>query len=466
MKLGVALTVGSPDKKIIGVNHYIFQCDGKMNTTKKGDKLEANIYNYLGGLISNDLFWLNKDFCKIYLKKGYHSKDRNGKIVFDVAIEVFLPKQITYSLLILIECKNYRTPVPVDDAEEFYAKIQQISGANIKGIIASTNSFQKGTINFAKSKGIGLLRYFNRSEAKWILTRSPSAIVSNNFAASEWMTAYQGLTKEYFKSQYFDCYCFSGDIYTNSLDSLFNNLTNNGTNATNKRLPSQIFQKKKANHWVVEYKGKQEIEAIAQSILKDINYSGGKVSLESVCEVQHNKNNLKVKFASCTNNLSDHAGLLGSINFNPPEIVLYPEPSHNKFRQRFTLSHELGHFLLKHNMYMSGEYCLESDFDIDQPMSFSFKDISRMEWQANYFASSLLLPKDKLIEDFYEIAQRMDLTNRGFGHLYLDSQPCNLRSFLRVTDILKEKYGVSRTVVKIRLKGLDILKEPEDVLPK
>ena len=437
-----------------------------MNTTQKGDKLETIIYEYLSGLISNNLFWAKKESCKIYLKKGYHSKDRNGKIVFDVAIEVFLPKQSTYSLLILIECKNYRTPVPVDDAEEFYAKIQQISGANIKGIIASSNSFQKGTINFAKSKGIGLLRYFNRSEAKWILTRSPSAIVSNKLAANEWITAYKGLTKEYFKSQYFDCYCFSGNSYTNSLDSFFNNLTKNDTKENNITLPPQILQRKKEDHWIVKYKGKREIETIAQCILKDINYSGGKVSLELVCEVQQNKNNLKVIFAPDTNKSSDHAELLGSINFSPLEIVIYPEPSHNKFRQRFTLSHELGHFLLKHNLYMSGEYCLEGDFDIDQPPLFSFKDISRMEWQANYFASSLLLPKAKVIEDFYEIAQKMDLTNRGFGHLYLDNQPCNLRSFLRVTDILRAKYGVSRTVVKIRLKELDILKEPTDVLLK
>ena len=121
-----------------------------MNTVKKGDKLEQIIYDVFSEDIIKGRFWANKDCCKIFIKKGYYSKDREKDITFDVSIEIYLPGQETYSVLVLIECKNYNHRVPVDDVEEFYAKTQQISGANIKAIVASTNSYQDGTFKFSR----------------------------------------------------------------------------------------------------------------------------------------------------------------------------------------------------------------------------------------------------------------------------------------------------------------------------
>jgi len=71
---------------------------------------------------------------------------------------VYLPGSREYSALVLIECKNYGHPVPVDDVEEFFAKVQQVAAANAKATIASTASFQSGAREFAKSKGMGLIR--------------------------------------------------------------------------------------------------------------------------------------------------------------------------------------------------------------------------------------------------------------------------------------------------------------------
>lgn len=130
-----------------------------MNTIKKGDTLEDKVFELFKEYILKDRFWARKECCEIYKKKGYYSKDRKKNIIFDVAIEIFLPGQKTYSSLVLIECKNYNHKVPVDDVEEFFMKAQQISGGNIKGIVVSNNAFQEGAFNFSESKGIGLLRY-------------------------------------------------------------------------------------------------------------------------------------------------------------------------------------------------------------------------------------------------------------------------------------------------------------------
>ena len=82
-----------------------------------------------------------------------------------------------------------------------------------------------------------------------------------------------------------------------------------------------------------------------------------------------------------------------------------------------------------------------------------------MEWQANNFASFLLLPRGQFTADFFTVVETLELKDRGFGVLYLDEQACNLQNFFRVTDALKRKYNVSREVVKLRLKKMGLLNE-------
>jgi len=144
------------------------------STTEKGNALERHIRDLFQAEIDADRFWVKRQNCKVFLKKGYFSKDRGTEIIFDVSIEVYLPGAREYSSLVLIECKNYGHRVPVDDAEEFFAKVQQVAAANAKAVIASTASFQSGARQFAKSKGMGLIRYFSPENFKWELKRSPS----------------------------------------------------------------------------------------------------------------------------------------------------------------------------------------------------------------------------------------------------------------------------------------------------
>ncbi len=131
------------------------------STTQTGNAFERRVYDLLQTEIDADRFWAKKENCKIFWKKGYYSKDRATDIVFDVSVEVYLPGAKECSLLVLVECKNYAHAVPVDDVEEFFAKVQQVAAANAKSIVASTAAFQSGARAFAKSKGIGLIRCFD-----------------------------------------------------------------------------------------------------------------------------------------------------------------------------------------------------------------------------------------------------------------------------------------------------------------
>ena len=64
--------------------------------------------------------------------------------------------------------------------------------------------------------------------------------------------------------------------------------------------------------------------------------------------------------------------------------------------------------------------------------------------------------------DFFEVLRRHDIRDRGFGHLYVDGQRCNLTNYFAVTDELTLRYGVSREVLKLRLSELGLLKDGRD----
>ncbi|MDR0307022.1 MAG: restriction endonuclease [Chitinispirillales bacterium] len=118
---------------------------------------------------------------KAYQKKGYYSKDRQSEIVTDISIETFLPDASEYSLLTVIECKDYNAAVPVDDIEEFHSKVQQIAGDNVKAIFATSAALQKSALNYAKSKGIGVIRYLPDDQVKVVMY----CMISNNISKKE-----------------------------------------------------------------------------------------------------------------------------------------------------------------------------------------------------------------------------------------------------------------------------------------
>ncbi len=96
--------------------------------------------------------------AKIYHRKDYYSVERHGTIIVDIAIEVYRKRATEPFLIWIWECKNYTRPVPVDDVEEFHAKLQQIGSDRTKGTIVSTATFQSGSLAYARTHGIGLAR--------------------------------------------------------------------------------------------------------------------------------------------------------------------------------------------------------------------------------------------------------------------------------------------------------------------
>lgn len=426
----------------------------RMSSTAKGDKFEARVFTAVKRMISDGQFFCTPDACRVLRKRGYFSKDRDNEIIFDISVEIYIPGRSAYSVLILIECKDYGSPVPVNDAEEFFAKIDQVSGANVKGLIVSTNSFAQGTLQYCKSKGIGLARYYDKSTLKWILDRSPSSL---SLTAPDWVDIQAGLMHETHQSRYFDFLSYVDGGFSQSLYVLFRSLLRDIPEADALIVSAEQLSRHQAP--VVDRLDPRQIERRVEELLVDITYLGGVVSLESVCKLEASRTGLSVETDVVPGPEVMRAQILGRISFDPLKITVFSYPDRHPGRERFTLAHELGHHLLGHSKHMAGEYCQESDFERSGPSSLGFEDVVRMEWQANYFASSLLLPKGSFTSDFREVLSEFDVADRGHGSLYVDDQACNLRTFFAVTDVLRHTYAVSRQVVEFRLKKLGLLND-------
>lgn len=426
-----------------------------MNSTAVGDRFEREVFEAFEQMIVSNRFPVRRQSCEIFTKKGYYSNDRKKNIIFDVSIEVYNPGSREISLLFLIECKNYTHSVPVDDSEEFFAKMQQVSAA--KGIIVARGPFQEGTVNFCRSKRIGLLRFFTSSNVQFVLHRSSSVFgMRAGQAGTDATSLWQTLRSDERRSRFDFCGAYQGEP-TNSLPSFFNEMLRDDLEIVSY---SRIANRTPPPPCDVTYYSAEAIERKVAAILNGVKYTGGAVPLDGICRRQESVTGLKVH-----QGVTGHEGLpvLGALSFEPLEITIFADLEGNNARQRFTLAHELGHYFLGHRRYMRSEWAFERDLEYGATQG-DAEEIRRMEWQANQFASSLLLPLKPLIDDFWWLARKHGLEQRSFGFLYVDEQKCNLSVFYDITNILMERYSVSRTAVKMRLERLKLItdgrKEP------
>lgn len=133
-------------------------------------------------------------------------------------------------------------------------------------------------------------------------------------------------------------------------------------------------------------------------------------------------------------------------------------------RFNFTLAHELAHFVLHRKInteiLKTGQNKDISDTSRQLILDHVKSDNPRdwLEWQANKFASSLLLPRQTVPYAVIEQQNEMGVTRR-IGTLYLDRQPTNIEMYHRILDHLVKIYETSKTSIKLRLLELNILIE-------
>ena len=187
--------------------------------------------------------------------------------------------------------------------------------------------------------------------------------------------------------------------------------------------------------------------------------------------------------------LSASGNILGMINFSDIDVMivnlerkiqrehlmsgtilvdarLLGDYSHR--RRRFTIAHELFHWIIHRQMYYSDGLCcnlrLSKNYIACREIGSHQKggnrawDISDwMEWQADHFASSLLMPASTFYPTAREIMER-----HRVGSYMLEG--CGGKVAGDVISELCDSFDVSRTAVCLRLKERNLLRSA-DVFP-
>lgn len=153
--------------------------------------------------------------------------------------------------------------------------------------------------------------------------------------------------------------------------------------------------------------------------------------------------------------------IFGAFDFDPP--MIYVDPVLDQFgpRYRFTLAHELGHFVLHRRLRISSEEIDVAEGVRDSRAEFFFGHKAPntrrewLEWQANAFASAIQVPRATVALAILDIQSELGIRRRG--RIFVDRQPCNLFDYGRVMQQLQTIYQTSRTMMVIRLRHLNLL---------
>lgn len=153
---------------------------------------------------------------------------------------------------------------------------------------------------------------------------------------------------------------------------------------------------------------------------------------------------------------------LGCLEVNANHVILNSVGAENDGRYRFTMAHELGHYLLHSSLFR--DQGVLSVGESEETLSVSESGSRRLEYQANKFAACLLMP-EKLVRCLYGIFFDM-YVHRKYGDSfhplwYNPKQRETWDSYKYVVTPMTLLFNVSQQAMDIRLKSLGLLKTPD-----
>ncbi|MBY3413134.1 ImmA/IrrE family metallo-endopeptidase [Rhizobium laguerreae] len=140
---------------------------------------------------------------------------------------------------------------------------------------------------------------------------------------------------------------------------------------------------------------RKAIEEEASALLSRVGFdSAGPVDPVAVA------NELGLKVFNAT---FDDEGIHGLIAKRPSNTSIFVNVNDKPVRKRFTVAHELGHFVL-HLAAGEGEFIdTQDNFRTVQDPDTPWDDKRRSEWEANVFAAALLMPPEAVHRAWKEI---------------------------------------------------------------
>lgn len=147
--------------------------------------------------------------------------------------------------------------------------------------------------------------------------------------------------------------------------------------------------------------------------------------------------------------------VLGAIFFDRREVFINDELLEAPGRYRFTLAHEIGHWVLHQNVVDPIEYAWEfvpGHRYRGRLVLCRAGDFSPVERQANMFAAALLMPRWSFVKATQEEAEELGLVREGSGYL-ITAEQCN-----QLSRALARHFAVSVEAARYRLEELGLVR--------
>lgn len=396
----------------------------KINNQHKGDYFENLVFKKLKELIKNQDIPGVSRYNEIFLHKQYASKTAPDVMLNpDITIEVYSnSNKETWSNLLVVECKNHGRKIDNSIYREFVGNLSDYPRSGVRGIMVSSAGFTQQVITLAQSDNIALVVLSEQSDWETIIWRKINSFEQHQFG-------HKVLTGEASTSYPI---VYSGNSFVTVSDLL------------------------------------QEC-GIPMSKALHIPFMEDNVICKKVEDIlQNTKYLIKENFIDCCFSLiapnykfdfvEMQEDCLGKCDFK--EHVITINSSLSKHRQNFTIAHELGHIAL-HSSIVENLFSIE-DRESDKNTIISKSIYGRMEYQANTFASYLLMPNIPFMAEVNKLFKENWITT---GRLYHDYQPCNIRDCNVVVGALSSKFNVSQEAVIVRLKRANLYIEGERCNP-
>lgn len=396
----------------------------KFNNQHKGDYFENLVFKKLKELIKNQDIPGVSRYNEIFLHKQYASKTAPDVMLNpDITIEVYSnSNKETWSNLLVVECKNHGRKTDNSIYREFVGNLSDYPRSGVRGIMVSSAGFTQQVITLAQSDNIALVVLSEQSDWETIIWRKINSFEQHQFG-------HKVLTGEASTSYPI---VYSGNSFVTVSDLL------------------------------------QEC-GIPMSKALHIPFMEDNVICKKVEDIlQNTKYLIKENFIDCCFSLiapnykfdfvEMQEDCLGKCDFK--EHVITINSSLSKHRQNFTIAHELGHIAL-HSSIVENLFSIE-DRESDKNTIISKSIYGRMEYQANTFASYLLMPNIPFMAEVNKLFKENWITT---GRLYHDYQPCNIRDCNVVVGALSSKFNVSQEAVIVRLKRANLYIEGERCNP-
>lgn len=387
----------------------------KLSSVEKGDKFENRAHGLIVKAIEDDKFAFPLKYARVKQKAKYYSKKIEKDIVFDLAIEIWPPEAKNYSNLFLIECKSYSSKkVPIGDLRKFIHDVNDVAELNGKAVFITDSSYTDPSITLAKNTGMMIITV-DTDDSIDILLYKKNRI--------------KNIDKELNKIQ---------KQFENFITAVFNS--------------PKITGLKKLSASSIERIANKILEEFNPNILKHYQ----KLNIEDFVDFFKEKYDLKFDFSkSLAENTSKET--FGYFDVRNKEINI-DRSIVNTDRFSFLLTHELGHFILhsklKLNQKLYNEF-EDSPYNIFTQKHTLKNDKHWVEWQANKFASSVLMPEKNIGLHLAFFQKSIGISK--YGHVYLDHQKVNREDFKRITHYLSDHFNTSKTSVIYRLEELKLI---------